>query len=421
MRVEKTKIKNFRGIEAKELEFKPGFNLLVGENGKGKTSALEAIAVGLGGFVPGINSKATRRISTQEVRRTYPVLGDGSVDKKLHLPVDVEIEAVIDGEKCRWVRRRTSLTSDVTSTMQYAVSKKAEEMSQQEDTELPVILYESTERALKKKSGRVLNHSENNYYRSAGYDNALSGSPNVELLLEWCVKMEMVSWQHERKIAEYEAAKRAVALFMHEMELQGEYRISYDKQTGQLMLKTEKETFPVEDLSSGYQSLVWMVFDIAYRMAVLNPDKKDKITETSGVVLIDEIDQHLHPKWQWNIIDALRTVFPNVQFIAATHSPILFASAKNVWIIDMAEDDVTYSFSQYGLDVNHTLKKFQNTENVYPKVQEQILRFYMMVDKGDYSEAEKILNSLEGEMKSENPLITEMKTTLDLEMLELED
>lgn len=153
MRVEKTKIKNFRGIEAKELEFKPGFNLLVGENGKGKTSALEAIAVGLGGFVPGINSKATRRISTQEVRRTYPVLGDGSVDKKLHLPVDVEIEAVIDGEKCRWVRRRTSLTSDVTRTMQYVVSKKAEEMSQQEDTELPVILYESTERALKKNQG----------------------------------------------------------------------------------------------------------------------------------------------------------------------------------------------------------------------------------------------------------------------------
>jgi len=421
MRVERTKIKNFRGIEEKELEFRPGFNLLIGENGKGKTSALEAIAVGLGGFVFGINSRATRKVSVQEVRRTYPVLGDGSIDEKLNLPVDVEMDAEVDGESLHWTRQRNSRTSDLTTTLQNAISKKAEKMSQQDDAELPVILYESTERVLGKKTGKILNNSQNNYYRSAGYDNALSGSPNVQLLLDWCLKMEMVSWQKERKIAEYEAAKNAVALFMHEMEQQGEYKILYDKQTGKLMLQTEKITYPIEDLSSGYQSLVWMVFDIAYRMAVLNPDKKDKITETAGVVLIDEIDLHLHPKWQWNIIDALRTVFPNVQFIAATHSPILFASAKNVWIIDMEENDIKYSFSQYGLDVNNTLKKYQNTENVYPKVQEQIYQFYRMIDKKDYSESERILRNLEGEMKSGNPLITEMKTTLDLELLELED
>ena len=101
------------------------------------------------------------------------------------------------------------------------------------------------------------------------------------------------------------------------------------------MYKTEDLVLPVSDLSSGYQSLIWMVFDIAYRMAILNPNKRSEVCATKGIVLIDEIDMHLHPKWQWNIIDSLRKTFPNVQFIATTHSPILFASAKDVWIIDI--------------------------------------------------------------------------------------
>lgn len=70
-------------------------------------------------------------------------------------------------------------------------------------------------------------------------------------------------------------------------------------------------------------------------MAVLNPYMKENIAKTQGVVLIDEIDMYLHPRWQWNIINALRKVFPNVQFVVATHSPILFASAKDVWLIDV--------------------------------------------------------------------------------------
>ena len=70
-----------------------------------------------------------------------------------------------------------------------------------------------------------------------------------------------------------------------------------------------------------------MVFDIAYRMAVLNPDLLENVVEmTPGIVLIDEIDLHLHPRWQWKIIDALKNTFPRVQFIVTTHSPVIIAA-----------------------------------------------------------------------------------------------
>ena len=68
-------------------------------------------------------------------------------------------------------------------------------------------------------------------------------------------------------------------------------------------------------------------------MALLNPDLKSHIADVPGIIMVDELDMHLHPKWQWNVIQALRNTFPNVQFIAATHSPIIISSCKDETLI----------------------------------------------------------------------------------------
>ena len=82
--------------------------------------------------------------------------------------------------------------------------------------------------------------------------------------------------------------------FMEEKE---GHIVFYDKQEEQMMYKSDELIQPIEHLSAGYQSLIWTVFDIAYRMAVLNPSKLDKIAETAGVVLIDEIDMAMECCW----------------------------------------------------------------------------------------------------------------------------
>ena len=167
--------------------------------------------------------------------------------------------------------------------------------------------------------------------------------------------MEQVAWQKEMKIAEYEAVKNTAADFMNRMTDKNNCIIFYDKQLEELMYQESQTTLPAADLSSGFQSLIWMVFDIAYRMALLNPHKKEAIANTAGIVLIDELDMHLHPRWQWKVIDALWSVFPNVQFIATTHAPILFASAKDVQIIDIANREPEYRYSHYGIDLNPSI------------------------------------------------------------------
>ena len=181
------------------------------------------------------------------------------------------------------------------------------------------------------------------------------------------------------------------------------------------MYERGQEVLPVMSLSAGYQSLVWMVFDIAYRMAVLNPFMKDDIAKASGIVLIDEIDMHLHPKWQWNIINALRNVFPNVQFIAATHSPILFASAKDVWLIDVDAEEIEYSHSHYGIDINTSLKTYQETIEMPVEVKKKADAFHDAMDAEKYETALAILEELENKTAPTHPLLVQLRTRYEFE------
>lgn len=421
MIIRSVNIKNFRGIEETSIEFKPGFNLIKGENGKGKTSILEAIAVGLGGFIAGFSDVATRHFSKDEIRKVIELTGDGSCDEKYRVPTEVTLKTDLDGEEYVWTRGRISVNASRSTIQPRKICKKAEEISLDSQMEYPVLVYQGAGRVWSQKREKSENVFKRKYSRSAGYIDTLSEASNIKLLLNWCVKMEQVSWQKEQSIAEYEAVKKAVSDFMMYMNGDGSYKIFYDKQMEELMYCSEDLLIPVSNLSAGYQSLIWMVFDIAYRMAVLNPNKKNEICLTKGIVLIDEIDMHLHPKWQWNIIDSLRKIFPNVQFIATTHAPILFASAKDVWVIDIEHDEYQYDYSHYGIDINTALKDYQKTDDVPTTVQKKIDQFYDALDEGKYDLAKQILEELEKATAPEHPILIQMRTRYEFEIMELED
>lgn len=421
MQIQSIKIKNFRGIEEWEIELKPGFNLIQGENGKGKTSILEAVSVGIGGFIAGLDGVATRHFSKDEMRQIYTPVGDGSYSRQVITPTEVSMKAVLDGEIYEWTRRRSYIKSSRSTIIPRDICQKAELMANENETELPVLVYLGAGRIWSQKKEKTENIFRKQYFRTAGYMDALSEASNSKLLLNWCARMEQIAWQKEMKIAEYEAVKKAVSDFMHCMEPDGIYEVFYDKQQEELMYRKDSNILPVRALSAGYQSLIWMVLDIAYRMAVLNPYKKENIAKTSGIVLIDEIDMHLHPRWQWNMINALRTVFPNVQFIAATHSPILFASARDVWVIDIESEKIEYQYSHYGIDINTSVNAYQETQEMPMEVKKRADDFCNAMDKEDYEMAEKILEELEESTAPAHPLLLQMRARYELETVSWEE
>ena len=172
---------------------------------------------------------------------------------------------------------------------------------------------------------------------------------DVKSIQQWCMKQEVTAFNKGRKIREYELFKSIISVFMKEInEFTKEPEIYYSPQFEELVYKDEKNEMTISRLSAGYQSLLWMVMDLAYRVCLLNPELQDR-SDVKGIVLIDEIDMHLHPKWQWNIIKALTGTFENVQFIIATHPPMVISSSKDINLIFLDEHrQVSYLADCYG-------------------------------------------------------------------------
>jgi len=417
-------ISNFRAIDTAKIKFEKGFNILIGDNGVGKTSILEAISVALGGFLVGIDGINTKHFTQDEIRCVSELLGQGSYNIKHITPIQVECDIELHGQNYNWTRRKSSIKSARSTVEPRDICKEAYRLSQDSNEVLPILNYQSVARMWAQKREKTEDiFRKDNFLRNVGYIDCLSQESNVKMLLNWCRKMEQISWQQNERIAEYEAVKNALAKFMSIMDETNITSVVYDKRQEELMYKDKNKILPIRFLSAGYQSLIWMVLEIAYRMAVLNPNLLDQVTnETTGIVLIDELDLHLHPKWQWKVITALKETFPNVQFIATTHSAIILASCKNERVIAIDSDmNIEYKKSLYGLPINDVLVAYQNSDNIVSSIKNKLEEFYKCIEKQEFNNASKILRDLSEELGEDNPEVVGAQVTLDLESIPLED
>lgn len=382
-------IENFKGIKNADIDFGRSVNLIIGDNGTGKTSVLEAISVALGGFLSGIDGVNTIHFSKDEIRRENQLTGSGSNNTVYKTPICVNICLELDvGDDTgvhyfKFSRQKKSIKSSRSTVEPRDICRAAQFMVDNQNSILPVISYQSFSRVSNQKKDKWENPFSDDYSRVVGYMDCLEEAANDKMLINWCKRMEQIAWQQEKPILEYEVVKKAVSDFMKFMQGSERINVSYDKRTEELVYFNGEEILPIRLLSSGFRNLLGMVFDIAYRMAVLNPDLLEEITKkTPGIVLIDEIDLHLHPNWQWRVVEALKKTFPNVQFIATTHSPIIIASCKEENLITLQLEDrfldkpseIVPGKTVKGWMVDSVLKKYMNTENRAPETMHKLKR-----------------------------------------------
>ncbi len=408
-------IENFKGLAHCELNFRPGFNLIIGNNGVGKTSILEAASVALGGFVAGINDVTAKNFTMDEIRRTSQPMGDGSFSRQFETPVTVSCTADVGGETQVWLRRKNSVKASRSTVEPRDICKLAGTLAHNPEAILPILSYQSAARTWMQKREANENVFRTQFDRTVGYRNCLEDASDSKSLLNWCAKMEQISWQKGKPIGEYEAVKNALATFMSVMNGGEVSQIQYDKQYEELTYLENGVSLPIRLLSAGYQSVIWMILDIAYRMAVLNPNLRDNVTQSPGVVLIDEMDMHLHPKWQWNVIDALQKTFPNVQFIAATHSPILIAACKNGNLIFVEEDGIFSRSTDFGMEVNDVLTHTQGSSSMLPDIRQMLNHIYRRIDTACFEDASVELLRAEAVLGSDHPEIQKARMALEFE------
>jgi len=417
MYIEKAVIKNFKAIEGMEIKFCPGVNLLIGDNGVGKTSILEALSIGLGGFLTGVEGVASKNIMGDDVRFRFNLLGQASSGIEYMSPVEIECWADIDGKPYNWKRSRKDKSSSKTTIDKRDIVKYAQEITNDMSQKLPLLCFQSEARVWQTRRsdfGTVLKRKLND--RRCGYIGCLDYSLDIKGIKEWCLKMEIDAFSKNSKISEYEAFKNLVSSFMQKMSgLEEKPRISYSQQMGDMVYCENGQNMLISCLSAGYQSLLWMTMNLAYRMALLNPEAGEKLNQISGVVLIDELDMHLHPKWQWNVIEALEETFPNIQFIVATHSPIIISSCRNENLIRINEkQEVTYLKNAYGYSIKDVLELRQESTERPKKIVAFWEQFEKALNCDDFKKAEKIVEAMSEEMGKEHSEVKRAREELDL-------
>ena len=188
-------------------------------------------------------------------------------------------------------------------------------------------------------------------------------------------------------------------------DLEEKPQIAYSRAFEDIAYTENGETIPVNYLSAGYQSLLWMVMDMAFRMAVLNPGKKS-LNQCEGIVLIDEVDMHLHPKWQWKIIEALKTSFPKIQFILATHSPIIISSSKDATLLEIdQEQEISELSDAYAYSVSDVLTYRQGSSEIPDELKELSKKFEIEMNAKNHKEAQDVLMRMEEKYGKENSLV----------------
>jgi predicted ATP-binding protein involved in virulence len=171
------------------------------------------------------------------------------------------------------------------------------------------------------------------------------------------------------------------------------------------------------EMSDGHRSVLSMIADIAYRMSLLNPQFGDNaILSTPGVVLIDEIDQHLHPAWQQHILADLKMIFPKVQFIVTTHSPSVIQSVRNENVILLNDSEIIYpNLEIYGKDANVILEDIMGSGARPIEIQERIDGIYTLIDNGNIEQAKEMMRKLEIDIDADDHELVGLRTIITLE------
>lgn len=419
MILKKLHISNFKMFEDIDFEFKPGFNLILGDNGVGKTTILEAITVAVSGFLAGMEDVNTRNIYKDDVH--YQIVKDNNgIPNKIYKG-HVEIGSTInyEGVDYTWSRmKKTVSSSSRTAINPRDILKVSRELiNSTEHTVLPLISYQSASRHwISARSDANEKKRKQLHNRRCGYLGCMDKTANLYSINNWCAQMEWGSVRMNHISENYQQFGKIVSKFMSIMNDGTISEVIFNPNSESLLYCENGEYKTIDDLSAGYQSVLNLILDLAYRMAILNPDEGDNIPNADGIVLIDEIDSNLHPKWQWRIIEALTETFPNVQFIAATHSPIIVSSCKNANIICIDEEqDVRYIGDSYAFSVNEILRDMLGYYMRPAKIEDLIEKFGKSMDREEYTQAKNILKQLTELLGKEHPEIIALESEYDTE------
>lgn len=414
LRLDHLRVVNFRCFSELEIAFHQSLTVLVANNGQGKTAILDAIATALGPFVGGFDEGKDCYFERDDIRlirasgSNRMELADGGIALMARGLIDyheLPWSRELSGPKSRTTRKGASLLTQFAKKLQSQVRKEAEGGTS--GTCLPIVAYYGTDRLWNNR--RLPYKPLPRTSRMVGYTHCLESGSDFHLMAEWFRYWSYASIEHrhkaqqEGKLTEISEADNALEAVRNAINLclkpsgWGDLDFSLERQ--EIVARHPQHgELPVGMLSDGIRSMLTLVADIAFRAVKLNPNLGPfAATHAQGIVLIDEVDMHLHPTWQQTVLASLREAFPRIQFIVTTHSPQVLSTVNSEHIRVLNEGDGRHwaerpSFSPLAHESGDALAKIMGTQRE-PElaIQDDIRRYELLVRNGQ-EESEEAKN-----------------------------
>lgn len=364
MNIHKITIKNFRNIENAVYNLNPSFNAIISINGKGKSTILNAIRIACGTYLLGIPEANKRHIWDSEIRRK-----DFGSHLGLQTPTIVEAEGSIDEKKLSkpWRRiipegkTKTSAAVEDVGEIRDIARKKYDLVTKDgKNVDNPVIAFFGTSRLAGGGRDTLENYTGREIFK-AGYYNWLEMKYSVFQYPRWLRG-------YEYRLADKKEIKGTQESFFTAIKDAIPFITAIKFDGAELVLKIKLEDFespylPLSLHSDGIITHTAMVAELAYRCIMLNAHKGiNAVKESRGVVMIDEIDLHLHPTWQKEVVGDLKNAFPKIQFVVTTHSPFIVQSLNSDELINL---DRISDVKPKDLSLEEVAQGIMGVEDVY--------------------------------------------------------
>ena len=286
-----------------------------------------------------------------------------------------------------------------------------------EERKLPLILYYGTDRIIREvpQRGHIKNFQVTDALRNC-FDNV----NYFRDFYDWFKTEEDIELRGLRENSGYKNPKLNCVRTALERMIKGYSNLRIELAPARMvMTNADGVDLQIDQLSGGYKAVLSVIADIAKRLSMANPDSQNPLEE-DAVILIDELDLHLHPKWQKEIVDDLKRTFPNCQFIVSTHSPFVIQSLNAEELFDIktmqyAEEEGSYK----GWSIEAIQEHKMGVEPKTAIFNQYLEEFSSAMDDENYEKAKTLYKELK-EMVS--PGSRESKILkLDMEMIEADD
>ena len=357
-------LQNFRGFEEIKIPLHRSFNLIIGDNGSGKTAILEALTVAMGSLFLGIRGQDSKNILAKDIH-----IKTLENSEEFGLPVYVSASGTVKGKEIIWERELSSVKGKTHTKGAASIKTIGKEydslLRNGEKINLPVLVYYATGRLFEearytqKEKSKIPEIAS----RLRAYEQCLQAKMTFNKFIEWYKGKELAIIQKGMEDVNYSVVKNAIINNIPDCE-NVYYEFDPDKPTGLKIVLKDGRTLPFSYLSDGTRNFFALIADIAFKCITLNPHLKEKALEESpGMVLIDELDLHLHPEWQRKIIFSLKNTFPKIQFITTTHSLFLIQETETNQLIKLKNNQIASIGQGNNLSIEDIAEEFQEVKN----------------------------------------------------------